>query len=431
MICFLRAGETETKDESFDTSKKYKTIEYSKTINGNTDIKITPKSNGVKEDIVLKQKPSETEFSYELDVKNYDSSEEEKESYEIEVKLEKTGDNTYKYTLIPDKIFIEDVNTVYPVVIDPAVETLSGGAIDDTFISSRYSKNNYSGDEHIKIGYSSTFYKSRGLIKITNWPSQLTGNTILTGAYHAYQDYDGASSPTMEAHKITENWTATTVKWSNQPDYSSTIEYERIVDDIEWNYWDITTLARGWFNGTISNYGILLKNDNESLNMYKRFCSEEHCILIFQTYDLNQMDRIHKIVFEDKSRLIDLSYRYPERENEYPVYKFGDGIIYLEHNTLQDEYYLKSTIIDGKPFDFGHTERMTIGLPVNYIRKIKIEAPYIYLLDCNNCRIIVNYATYECIYNEYIDKNIMIINLSIFNDISTFQPVESIFEKVK
>jgi hypothetical protein len=151
-----------------------------------------------------------------------------------------------------------------------------------------------------------------------------------------------------------------------------------------------------------------------------------HCAVIYQTYDLNQIDKVHRIVFEDKSRLNDLIYEYPQRKGEYPAIKFGDGFIYLQYDALQNEYYLNSKI-DDEPIDFKPTERMTKGLPVNFVRKIKIEDPFIYVLDYNNFKTIVNYKTYECVYSEYIDNNSK-VDLSEFNDINAFQSADSMFK---
>lgn len=300
----------EQKNETLDETKKNESVEYSKTFNTDASIKITPNSTGVKEDIIFNTMPNEKEFAYELTVANavpvlrkdgnlyfidlekgllvaaiaspfmYDSSLETKESYDIAVKLEKTGENTYKYTLIPDRKFLEDKTTVYPVVLDPSVNTTSS-MLHDTFISSLYSGNNYYNDPSLKIGFCPTYSVSRGLIKINQFPSEVlpgSGYAVTNVQYCAYQDYAGTSNVRMDVHNISTYWDVTTVKYSNKPTLGSLIN-SQYVANVGMYYWDVTAYAQGWINGTVPNYGIYLKIVNEAANYYKRFNSSNNATL--------------------------------------------------------------------------------------------------------------------------------------------------------
>ena len=128
----------------------------------------------------------------------------EAESYEIAVELKQTGEGRYVYTLTPDRGFLEDKARVYPVKIDPSVNTASG-QIADTFITSRYSNNNYVNDANLKVGYGSDLKVSRGLIRINQFPGVLSGAQITEASYHAYQNYSGSSSPGMDVVQITSD----------------------------------------------------------------------------------------------------------------------------------------------------------------------------------------------------------------------------------
>ena len=292
---------SETIDEVYQESKEYESILYTDTFNENTDIQITPTSTGLKEDIILYDIPRETEFSYEFTVTNvvpilrqdgnlyfvdidkslivatiaapymYDSAEEEfSESYDIGVQLEKVSDNTYKYTLIPDRQFLKDEKTVYPVIIDPAVNTPTS-LIADSFTTSRYSGNNYVNDSDLKIGYGSDLRISRGLVKLNQFPFG-PGYTITYALYCAYQNYSGSSTPTIQLARITNDWNPYTVTWSNQPGLGE-VYSQQTVQAIQWYYWDITGLVRGWYEGYIPNYGMYVKSSDENSNKYKRFSS--------------------------------------------------------------------------------------------------------------------------------------------------------------
>ena len=67
---FIGGDKSEIKEAILDVKKEYSTLEYSNTFNENTDIRITPTSTGVKEDIVFNKMPKESEFSYEFTVEN-------------------------------------------------------------------------------------------------------------------------------------------------------------------------------------------------------------------------------------------------------------------------------------------------------------------------------------------------------------------------
>ncbi len=287
-----------------EKAAEFESLEYEGTFNKDANIKITPTYMGVKEEIILETVPKETEFSYVLNVEKlvpllredgnlyfvdidtktiiatiaaplmWDASPESKESYDIAVKLSAIGDDKYRYTLIPDEKFLKAEDTTYPVTIDPSINTTTSNIVD-TFISSKYSSRNYSSDTHMKIGYSPTFDKSRGMVKINAFPSVLAGNEISKVTFTAYQDYTGSSSPVMDIAQITESWNVSTITWANVPKFG-TVHASTTVKDVKAYSWTITNLAKGWHSGSIKNYGMYLKIPNESVNYYKRFCSEEN-----------------------------------------------------------------------------------------------------------------------------------------------------------
>ena len=150
---------------------EFESLEYEKTFNEDASIKITPTYMGVKEEIILDSLPAETKFSYILNVDElvpllredgnlyfvdietetiiatiaapvmWDSAVEFKESYDIVVQLDPLGNNQYRYTLIPDREFLEANDTVYPVTIDPSINTTTSNIVD-TFIASKISSKN-------------------------------------------------------------------------------------------------------------------------------------------------------------------------------------------------------------------------------------------------------------------------------------------------
>ena len=169
---------------------------------------------------------------------------------------------------------------------------------------------------------------------------------------------------------------------------------------------------------------VYLVNKNNRYTVYDYV----NCITICQTDELGDLDKIHRIVFEDKSRFKDIIYPYMTGETMvYPRIELSNGVIYLQYNSRLEEYSLRSSIFD-EAIDFIPNERMTEGLPVNNIRKYRVMEPYVLVLDCNGKRTVVNYETYECIYSDYMNKGAATVDLSAFNDISTFTSVEVAFK---
>jgi hypothetical protein len=76
----------------------------------------------------------------------------------------------------------------------------------------------------------------------------------------------------IEAHQITSDWNETEMTWD---DRQSAVPWTtpggdfdtRIISQVshdsdaapDWRYFDVTELATGWVQGTIPNYGVMLK----------------------------------------------------------------------------------------------------------------------------------------------------------------------------
>ncbi len=155
-----------------------------------------------------------------------------------------------------------------------------GTAVADTYI--------YPGDANVttynqdilKIGSDSSHNQYRTLIKfnLPNIPASYTLiNATLGLVGYADTNYDDFNSNTIvEVHKVTQDWTESTAKWSNMNDkYNPKIEeffYSRRSDAssgteviAKGSYANITDLVNSWYNGE-DNYGLMLKATNETYN---------------------------------------------------------------------------------------------------------------------------------------------------------------------
>jgi hypothetical protein len=69
------------------------------------------------------------------------------------------------------------------------------------------------------------------------------------------------------AYQVLGTWSESTIKWSNKPSSATTPEYTYTVPAAptnNWVYWNITNMVTGWRNGSITNYGVVLMDTNES-----------------------------------------------------------------------------------------------------------------------------------------------------------------------
>ena len=147
--------------------------------------------------------------------------------------------------------------------------TLQPGAEGkDAFVNEGYpdlNKGNYS---HFYVGYYSfTQPKLRTYLYFDVSSSSLPSDAVVTSAYLKLHQFDfiGTGSLPIGLYQVTEDWTESAITWNNQPGSSSDAEYTRVVYDSSdtWRSWSIGDLLKGWLDGSITNYGMLLKPVSE------------------------------------------------------------------------------------------------------------------------------------------------------------------------
>lgn len=281
-------------DEQLKVTTKSKII-Y-RDILKNTDIVYIGGSESLKENIILKSKNVPKSYTFEYTGKDIDYNKLEdgtielylngsKESTykittpfmvdaegkycsDIEVDVEKKG-KTLNVTLIPSKEFLEAEDTVYPVTIDPPIETSDDyEAIMDTFVRSSYpDDNSVSQYGSFVVGKNSSYGTCHAYIKFNLLPNLAAGD-IIVKAYISIWQYDfsavGTQSFKMVAFDNKTDWNES-VTWNTQPRNGEAVDYmtlEPCTDGT--NYYcyekmlDITRLARKWYSG--ENYGIRLSS---------------------------------------------------------------------------------------------------------------------------------------------------------------------------
>lgn len=83
-----------------------------------------------------------------------------------------------------------------------------------------------------------------------------------------YHNSSGAQPVDIGAHKVTSVWNDGTITWNAQPTSAPIQEYVLTVPAAPTNsfvFWSIDDLVQGWSDGSIANYGVVLKDIDETI----------------------------------------------------------------------------------------------------------------------------------------------------------------------
>jgi YD repeat-containing protein len=167
-----------------------------------------------------------------------------------------------------DPTFLKDSATKFPVTIDPTVNNWD--VQRDTFISSANPTTSYSSNTSMETGYDSTFGSTRSLVEFY-LPSLPSDSKITSATFSAYQSNADTTNVSVDLYRVTSAWTSSAT-WNSQPTVGSTPE-STVTSNTSSAYWqwNITQLMKDWYSGAQSNYGIMLKQQNEGTSPYRDF----------------------------------------------------------------------------------------------------------------------------------------------------------------
>lgn len=198
-------------------------------------------------------------------------------------------DSEYIITIVVDKAYLENADTVYPVTIDPSL-TLQSSFSQDATIYSNYRVNegyapnmfvgNYSARYGGTCGVARSLVKFPGLFSNSTFKS-LSADKISKVLYIPRDTMCEGDAVWIDCYRMTQNWSEDTVKCNS----SIWNAYDKsLLDDNyvyynngtnsegtgtgHWYPFNITKAVRDWKNGkyggTSNHYGIMLKAFNES-----------------------------------------------------------------------------------------------------------------------------------------------------------------------
>lgn len=178
--------------------------------------------------------------------------------YNDDITVTLTGSaGTYTLIYLLPQDWLSDSQRQWPVVLDPVVSA----NIDRTNIwdigvyeqnGSKYDLNSGVMD----VGRWTEHGVMRTYIQYRVLPELSSADVIVAAELEMYKVTQNNNPHTTEVHKVLETWPEV-IDWSTQPDFDDTVEDFVVGIDTGYYYWDVTDIARGWYEG--ENTGLMLK----------------------------------------------------------------------------------------------------------------------------------------------------------------------------
>ncbi len=166
--------------------------------------------------------------------------------------------------LTADSDWLDAEERSYPVKIDPDMSVDGSDLLVFSFNTGTYTT---SFADEILIGKGdSTIGQYDIYVKPQTLPTLQAGDTVVDArygmepnGYHA----DGREDVQIDAHRITSSWTGPMLVSGYIPSYSPYVE-DYVIANKDC-YWVITEMVRGWYLGTYSNNGFVLKASSSGM----------------------------------------------------------------------------------------------------------------------------------------------------------------------
>ena len=268
--------------------------------------------NGVKEEIVLYEKPITNIFSYEFTLKDltaelvedtneivfYNANHEiiggisapnmndaSQEAYSEDIKYElnkKEGtENAYVLQMNVSQQYLEDEDRQYPVTVDPTVSWTGSANIQDAYVikSSAYSDYNFYSNDVVSMAAGNN---SKGLyrtyMQFVGLQSQIKNQYVESATLSLFETGSSTGKVKVQAHRVNASWKPGTITWNKKPSSNATAFSTASTSGTMGKevLLDLTAFLRNNANGTASDYGICLKVNNESTDGFAQFYSSRY-----------------------------------------------------------------------------------------------------------------------------------------------------------
>lgn len=274
-----------------------------------TDFEYIVGSEGLKENIILKSKDTQTVFKAEYKANGLTPVQVDDKTIElraddgaviytinapymtdangeysggITLALSSVKNNKFTVTTTLDEDWLDDYDRAYPVMVDPIIQTEQNAAkMASAFVASSYPSRNYysygqanggidSGSMY--VGKITGYGQTESYVKF-DLPTLGVADKVINAVVGVYL-VDCDEGLQVDVKRLLQSWDNDVVTWNNRPTNNTAwqnlpiIDYS-VLDDGEpqrWVNFEITELARGWYSGDYDNYGISLTTTKTSLS---------------------------------------------------------------------------------------------------------------------------------------------------------------------
>lgn len=180
----------------------------------------------------------------------------------VKLSFDKKGKG-YILTLELDKEWLNSKDRQYPIIVDPSFESsVRSSDIKDTFVASNDTEDKAT-NMFLRVGNTPQIGATRTFIKFTNLPQLSMGDMIIDAKLYLLKiPSQSGTDGQIDVHKVTNDWNNVGLRWSNQPSIDWTIKDYQNYSSNNWQYWDITDIAKEWYT-TGNNYGLCVKKNDE------------------------------------------------------------------------------------------------------------------------------------------------------------------------
>ncbi len=292
--------------EKEETLTPYETVEEKRTVavyealDKSHAYEYTSLNQGIKESIILNEKPESNVFKFSLELKGLYAELNEEEntillkeksksgttdeviavvdrpfmndasgeaySEELTYSLEEIEDGYYLITLTVSKKYLNSAERIYPITIDPTMTWKGSEAFLDVYVlNGSYADINFYDEDTrvmpVGIGSKGTY---RTYFKLPNIKSKLADKYIDSAYLTVYETGKCDADQTIRINRITESWTTTTLTWNNKPSYYTVTYNNQFTTDgtqYQAHKISLTAAVRNFINSTDNpNYGFVMRN---------------------------------------------------------------------------------------------------------------------------------------------------------------------------
>lgn len=265
----------------------------------NVDLQYFITTQGIKENIILKNKDAQTSFTAQYKAKGITAVQEDKKTISLQNKngeiiytlyapymIDADGNSSDSVTITlknqtgdkftveinVDKGWLSQWERTFPVTVDPELSIgVAAGSTTTAFTSSAKPSTATKQQTYFYVGNQGTTYGTcKGLIKLNQLPELGIGDRIVEAKLNLVSLGYSGTNIIINAHDVNSIWENSTAKEDNIVYDSNILDYAvfKGADSYKLSL-DITKSVKAWYGGSLSNNGILLETPTS--NSYVHF----------------------------------------------------------------------------------------------------------------------------------------------------------------